>query len=319
MRTKLTIATRGSMLALWQAEHIKARLMEYHPGLVVDLLVLKTQGDKILDVPLAKVGGKGLFVKEIEEALLDGRADLAVHSMKDVPTELPAGLAIGVTPKREEPADALLSVKHDGLAGLPQGAAVGTSSFRRQAQLLMRRPDLEIKMLRGNVNTRLRKLMDGEYEAIVLAMAGLKRLGLSAPKMEILGPPEFLPAVCQGVLGIEFREDDTELAALLAFLDHPETSVRVLAERGFLTTLQGGCQVPIAGYAEVVDRQVRLTGLVADLEGKRVIRREATGPTGQAWRIGQDLAQEILEAGGREILEEIYGRQAEGPSFPPLT
>lgn len=313
MRAKLTIATRGSMLALWQAEHIKAMLQERHAGLEVELLMLKTQGDKILDVPLAKVGGKGLFVKEIEEALLDGRADLAVHSMKDVPTELPEGLIIGVTPRREEPADALLSVRHDGLAALPHGAVVGTSSFRRQAQLLMRRPDLEIRMLRGNVNTRLRKLMDGEYEAIVLAMAGLKRLGLSAPRMEMLGPPEFLPAVTQGVLGIEYREDDTELADMLAFMDHPETRVRVRAERGFLTALEGGCQVPIAGYAEVQGDDIRLTGLVADLEGRRVVRRERSGPSDRAWEIGEALAREVLDAGAREILDEIYGREAVDP------
>lgn len=313
MRTKLTIATRGSMLALWQAEHVKAMLMERHSGLEVALLMLKTQGDKILDVPLAKVGGKGLFVKEIEEALLDGRADLAVHSMKDVPTELPAGLIIGVTPRREEPADVLLSVRYDNLAALPEGAAVGTSSFRRQAQLLMRRPDLDIKMLRGNVNTRLRKLMDGEYDAIVLAMAGLKRLGLSAPRMEVLGPPEFLPAVSQGVLGIEYRRDDAELAEMLAFMDHPETRVRVQAERGFLTTLEGGCQVPIAGYAEVRGNEVRLTGLVADLEGRRVIRRESSGPAEQAWALGEALAREVLDAGARKILNEIYGQQAVDP------
>ncbi len=313
MRNRITIATRGSMLALWQAEHVKAMLQERHAGLTVELLLLKTQGDKILDVPLAKVGGKGLFVKEIEEALLDGRADLAVHSMKDVPTELPQGLIVGVTPRREEPSDTLLSVRHDGLAALPHGAAVGTSSFRRQAQLLMRRPDLEIRMLRGNVNTRLRKLMDGEYDAIVLATAGLRRLGLSAPKMERLGPPEFLPAVCQGVLGIEYREEDTELASLLVFMDHPETRVRVLAERGFLTALEGGCQVPIAGYAEVAGDQVRLTGLVADLEGRRVVRRERSGPSGQAWELGEALAREVLDAGAREILNEIYGRTAVDP------
>lgn len=310
MRSKLTIATRGSQLALWQAEHIRGLLEGQHAGLKVELLVLKTQGDKILDVPLAKVGGKGLFVKEIEEALLDGRADLAVHSMKDVPAELPAGLVLGVMPPREEPYDVLLSVRHAGLDSLPQGASVGTSSFRRQAQLLMLRPDLDIRMLRGNVGTRLKKLMDGEYEAIVLAAAGMNRLGLSAPHMQRLAPPRFLPAVAQGALGIEFRQDDADVAAMLAFLDHRETRVRVLAERGFLTALEGGCQVPIAGYAETDGQEVHLTGLVAELDGSRAIRREVRGKVADAWELGVALALEVLEAGGKEILDRIYGREA---------
>lgn len=310
MRSKLTIATRGSQLALWQAEHIRGLLEGQHAGLKVELLVLKTQGDKILDVPLAKVGGKGLFVKEIEEALLDGRADLAVHSMKDVPAELPAGLVLGVMPPREEPYDVLLSVRHAGLDSLPQGASVGTSSFRRQAQLLMLRPDLDIRMLRGNVGTRLKKLMDGEYEAIVLAAAGMNRLGLSAPHMQRLAPPRFLPAVAQGALGIEFRQDDADVAAMLAFLDHRETRVRVLAERGFLTALEGGCQVPIAGYAETDGQEVHLTGLVAELDGSRAIRREVRGKVADAWELGVALAVEVLEAGGKEILDRIYGREA---------
>lgn len=310
MRGKLTIATRGSQLALWQAEHIRGLLEGQHAGLKVELLVLKTQGDKILDVPLAKVGGKGLFVKEIEEALLDGRADLAVHSMKDVPAELPAGLVLGVMPPREEPYDVLLSVRHAGLDSLPHGASVGTSSFRRQAQLLMLRPDLDIRMLRGNVGTRLKKLMDGEYEAIVLAAAGMNRLGLSAPHMQRLAPPRFLPAVAQGALGIEFRQDDADVAAMLAFLDHRETRVRVLAERGFLTALEGGCQVPIAGYAETDGQEVHLTGLVAELDGSRAIRREVRGKVADAWELGVALALEVLEAGGKEILDRIYGREA---------
>ena len=308
MRDTLTIATRGSMLALWQAEHVRALLMEQHPGLTVELLKLKTQGDKILDVPLAKVGGKGLFVKEIEEALMDGRADLAVHSMKDVPTELPIGLVVGITPKREDPTDTLLSVNFPSLDELPQGAIVGTSSFRRQAQLLMLRSDLDIRMLRGNVNTRLKKLMDGEYDAIVLATAGLRRLGLSAPHTQPLTPPNFLPAVAQGALGIEFREDDVQVRDMLTFMDHSETRIRVRAERGYLTALEGGCQVPIAGYAETDADTVTITGLVASLDGKHVVRRETIGPAERAWDVGVELAQAVLAAGAKEILDEVYGR-----------
>ena len=308
MRDTLTIATRGSMLALWQAEHVRALLMEQHPGLTVELLKLKTQGDKILDVPLAKVGGKGLFVKEIEEALMDGRADLAVHSMKDVPTELPTGLVVGITPKREDPTDTLLSVNFPSLDALPQGAIVGTSSFRRQAQLLMLRSDLDIRMLRGNVNTRLKKLMDGEYDAIVLATAGLRRLGLSAPHTQPLTPPNFLPAVAQGALGIEFREDDAQVRDMLTFMDHSETRTQVRAERGYLTALEGGCQVPIAGYAETDDGTVTITGLVASLDGKHVVRRETIGPAERAWDVGVELAQAVLAAGAKEILDEVYGR-----------
>lgn len=303
---KLVIATRGSKLALWQANHIKDALESTHSGLSVELLVLKTKGDKILDVPLAKVGGKGLFVKEIEDALLDGRADLAVHSMKDVPTGLPDGLTVGVIPEREDCADALLSVEFQGLDGLPQGATVGTSSLRRQAQLLALRPDLTIADLRGNLDTRVRKLMEGRYHAIVVAAAGLKRLGLSAPKTAELGPPEFLPAVAQGALGIEFRKDDRETMDLLAFLHHQPTATRVAAERGFLTGLDGGCQVPIAALSELMDGQVRLTGFLADVDGSSPIRLQATGPADQAWEVGMDLAKQVLAAGGKAILDRVY-------------
>ena len=306
---KLTIATRGSRLALWQAEHIKSLLEGLQPGLTVELLVLKTTGDKILDVPLAKVGGKGLFTKEIEEALLDGRADLAVHSMKDVPTHLPDGLKLGATLRGEAPTDTLCLRQHNSLKDLPQGAVVGTSSFRRQTQLLMLRPDLQIKMLRGNVETRLRKLSEGEFDAIVLATAGLNRLGLSAPRMEILGPPDFLPAVCQGVLGLEYRESHTELEALLAPLHHQPTAARVQAERGYLTTLEGGCQVPIAGYAVLDGGTLSMTGLVADLEGKRVVRKKISGNAADAWNLGCTLAKDVLDSGGKEILDEIYGAE----------
>lgn len=307
---KLTIATRGSALALWQANHIKDLLMAEHPGLTVELLKIKTKGDKILDVPLAKVGGKGLFVKEIEEALLDGRAQLAVHSMKDVPTELPDGLEVGIIPEREASTDSLLSVKYDGLTGLPEGAVVGTSSLRRQSQLAALRPDLEIKWLRGNLDTRVRKLMDGEYDAIVVATAGLNRLKLSAPKQEILGPPEFLPAVAQGALGIEYRKNNRDVQDMLAFLDHQPTKYQVLAERGFLTGLDGGCQVPIAAWSVIDGDTVHLTGFVADVDGSRPIRLEAQGHVDKAWDIGMSLAEQVLEAGGKTILDEVYARES---------
>ncbi len=305
---KITIATRGSKLALWQAEHISSLLRGQHPGLEVELLKIKTKGDKILDVPLAKVGGKGLFVKEIEEALLDGRADIAVHSMKDVPTELPEGLIVGINPQREANTDSLLSVEYDGLEGLPKGACVGTSSLRRQAQLMTLRPDLRIESLRGNLDTRVGKLLDGRFDAIVVATAGLNRLKLSAPKQTVLGPPEFLPAVAQGALGIEYAEKRIELAKLLEFLDHAPTKIQVRAERGFLTGLDGGCQVPIAAWSEIQGDKVRLTGFVADVDGTSPIRLEKTGPAAKAWEVGSALAEDVLAAGGGEILSRVYDR-----------
>lgn len=305
---KVTIATRGSMLALWQAEHIKSLLQGRYPGLEVDLLKIKTTGDKILDVPLAKVGGKGLFVKEIEEALLDGRADLAVHSMKDVPTELPAELVVGVNPVREAPTDSLLSVKYDGLDALPKGAVVGTSSLRRQAQLLTLRPDLVIESLRGNLDTRVRKLLEGQFDAIVVATAGMNRLGLTAPKVEILGPPRFLPAVAQGALGIEYRRDRPEMAELLAFLNHAETAAQVAAERAFLTGLDGGCQVPIAAWSQLDGQSLTLTGFVAGVNGENPIRLMASGSADKAWELGAQLAQAVLDKGGKAILDEVYAR-----------
>lgn len=305
---KITIATRGSELALWQANHVKSCLEAEYEGIEVDLLVIKTQGDKILDVPLAKIGGKGLFVKEIEEALLDGRADIAVHSMKDVPVELPAGLSIGCVPLREVPTDMFLSVNFDSLDDLPEGSVVGTSSLRRQSQLLAMRPDLTIKTLRGNINTRMRKLMEGQFDAIIMATSGLKRIGLTAPKMSELGPPRFLPAVGQGALGIEFRDDREDISDLLDFLSDDTTHVCVDAERGFLTGLEGGCQVPIAAYATLDEEQdlVTLTGLVASPDGKEIIRRVVTGDAEEAFETGQELALAVLEEGGREILEAVY-------------
>lgn len=307
---KLVIATRGSALALWQANHIKDCLEAEHPGLTVDLLKIKTKGDKILDVPLAKVGGKGLFVKEIEEALLDGRAHLAVHSMKDVPTELPEGLEVGIIPEREEPTDSLLSVKYEGLKELPEGAVVGTSSLRRQSQLLTLRPDLKIESLRGNLDTRVKKLLNGEFDAIVVATAGLNRLELTAPKHEILGPPDFLPAVAQGALGIEYDKNNTKVMEMLQFLDHQPTKYQVLAERGFLTGLDGGCQVPIAAWSVLEGDQITLTGFVADVDGSRPIRMMVEGHVDNAWDIGMILAGKVLDAGGKEILDEVYARES---------
>lgn len=302
----ICIATRGSKLALWQAHHISDLLRAQYPGLVVELKIIKTQGDKILDVPLAKIGGKGLFVKEIEEALLLREADIAVHSMKDVPAELPTGLKLGIIPEREVPTDCFLSVHHSSVASLPAGARVGTSSLRRQTQLMAQRRDLEIVSLRGNLDTRVGKLMNGEFEAIVVAMAGLRRLGLSAPHMQELAPPTFYPAVAQGALGIEFRDDRPELDAMLAFLDHAPSRICVEAERAFLFGLDGGCQVPIAGFATLTDSHVYMTGLVADLCGEKLIRKEAHGPAAEARDLGARVAREVLAAGGQAILDQVY-------------
>lgn len=309
MKEHLVIATRGSKLALWQANHIAALLKKKWYGLSVELLVLTTTGDRILDAPLAKIGGKGLFTKEIEEALLDRRADLAVHSMKDVPTEQPEGLIVDVVPEREAPTDCFLSVEHDSVASLPKGATVGTSSLRRQAQLLRMRPDLDIKLLRGNLDTRVRKLIDGEYAAIVVAKAGLNRLEITAPKMAELAPPAFWPACAQGALGIERRIDDLETAEALDFLNHAPSKTAVAAERAFLGGLDGGCQVPIAGHAKLLDdATLEITGLVCDVDGTKLIQRSLSGPAEHAATLGKTLASEVLAAGGKAILDRLYGR-----------
>lgn len=304
----LRIATRGSKLALWQAHHISALVTARYPEMAVELKVIKTQGDKILDVPLAKIGGKGLFVKEIEEALLAGEADIAVHSMKDVPAELPDRLKLGIIPERGAPTDCLLSVEYPDVASLPVGARVGTSSLRRQTQLMQMRRDLRILSLRGNLDTRLNKLLAGEFDAIIVAMAGLRRLGLSAPHMFELAPPAFFPAVAQGALGIEYRADRPELDALLGFLDHEPSRICVQAERAFLFGLDGGCQVPIAGFATLTDGTVSFTGLVADLCGERVIRKQVSGGAESAEALGASVARDVLDSGGREILDEVYCR-----------
>jgi len=306
---RLRIGTRGSPLALWQAEWVKSQLLGGQQELIVELVIIKTTGDKILDVPLAKVGGKGLFVKEIEEALLDGRADLAVHSVKDMPAELPEGLHLAAMPPREDPRDALISKNGAGLDKLPHGARVGTSSLRRAAQLLHLRPDLRIETLRGNVDTRLRKLESEGFDAIVLAAAGLKRMELSQVISEYLEPERILPAVGQGALGIETRTGDVFTNEMVESLVHQQTVTTVRAERAFLKRLEGGCQVPIGAYATLEGESLIITGMVADLKGVRLIRKEMGGDARQPEVVGRRLAEVVLESGGGEILAEIYGNQ----------
>ncbi len=304
----LRIVTRGSLLALAQSEWVKDEIERRWPGCRVELRVIKTTGDKILDVPLAKVGGKGLFVKELEDALLDGSADLAVHSMKDVPAILPAGLEVGAIPRREDPRDVLISRNGEDLSALALRAGVGTSSLRRAAQIRNLRPDLEIENLRGNLDTRLRKLQEGRYDAIVLAAAGMHRMGWKERITAYLDPTLFLPAIGQGALGIEIRSDDGEIRKLLEPLRDPDTTVAVGAERSLLKTLEGGCQVPIAGYARVLEgSRVELSGLVAAIDGKQIFRRTRSAPCEQAESLGRDLGRELLDDGARRILEEIYG------------
>jgi hydroxymethylbilane synthase len=302
--TQLTIATRGSLLALWQANHVKAALEAARPGLHVELLVLKTQGDKIQDVPLAQVGGKGLFVKEIEEALLDGRAQLAVHSMKDVPTELAPGLIMAAVSQREDARDALVGQKPgQTLVGLARGARVGTSSLRRSCQLRAARPDLVIATLRGNVDTRLRKLDEGQHDAIVLAVAGLVRLGHGARIGERLPPAISLPAIGQGVLGLETRSDDAATIELVRSALHDVDSAdAVAAERAFLGRLQGGCQTPIAGHATVAGRELELEGLVGSPDGSIMLRERIRGPRVDPAKLGTTLADRLLGRGAAELL-----------------
>ncbi|MCW8918167.1 MAG: hydroxymethylbilane synthase [Gammaproteobacteria bacterium] len=304
----IRIATRESLLALWQAEYVATALKSAHPGLEVELIKMKSQGDKILDVPLAKVGGKGLFTKELEEGLLAGDADIAVHSMKDVPMELPAGLHLPVICPREDPRDAFVSNSYKSLDELPQGAVVGTSSMRRQCQLLARRPDLEIKFLRGNVQTRLRKLDEGEYDAIILAGAGLKRLQLAERITELLDITTLLPACGQGAVGIECRVDDDELNLMLLALNDPKTQARVLAERAMNRRLEGGCQVPIGGYAELEHGVIVLHGLVGHPDGSAIIRGSVSGLPEAAEELGVALAEDLLARGAGEILAEVYAQ-----------
>lgn len=302
----LKIATRQSPLALWQAEHIRARLQELHADLQVELVTFVTQGDKILDTPLAKIGGKGLFVKELEAALLDGRADLAVHSMKDVPMALPEGLSLAVICEREDPLDAFVSNSYTSFDELPQGAKVGTSSLRRKSQILKARPDLEIIDLRGNVGTRLSKLDAGNYDAIILASAGLKRLGLADRIRHTLKPAVSLPAVGQGALGLECRDRDQAVLDLILPLLHAETDACVRAERAFNTYLEGGCQVPIAGYATLQDGKIAIEGRVGSVDGTTLLKAELQGEVNQAEQLGVALAQNLLAQGAGDLLKALY-------------
>ena len=304
--TDLRIATRRSPLALWQAEHVAGALRALHPALEVELVAMRTSGDRMLDAPLAKVGGKGLFIKELELALLDGRADLAVHSMKDVPVELPPELHLPVIMARADPRDALVSVRFAGLDALPPGATVGTSSLRRRCQLAARRPDLRIENLRGGVDTRLRRLDDGDFDAIVLAVSGLERGGHAGRVTEALDVTAMLPAAGQGALGIECRRGDARVESLAAPLACASSTACVLAERVFNRRLEGGCQVPIAAYAAIEDGEMRLSGLVASLDGTRVLRSRVDGGVQEAQALGARAASEVLEQGAGEILAEIY-------------
>jgi hydroxymethylbilane synthase len=306
-RSTLVLGTRGSKLAVHQSEWVQARLKEVAPHVEVTLRRIRTSGDMILDVPLAKIGGKGLFVKEIEEALLSGEIDLAVHSMKDVPTVLPEGLDLLCIPRREDARDALISRDGRRFQDLFQGAKVGTSSLRRQAQLLKPRPDLSIIMLRGNLDTRLRKLREGQFDAIVLAAAGLRRLGWEHEITEYLDPDISLPAIGQGALGIEGRRDDQFVRSLLSSLDHAPTRTMVRAERALLHRLQGGCQVPIAAHATLAGSDVTLEGLVASVDGKVIIRDRVRGTATDPESMGIQLAERLLAGGADKILQAIYG------------
>jgi hydroxymethylbilane synthase len=307
MKASLKIGTRASKLALWQANWVKSALIEKFPSLAVDLVTIKTKGDKILDVPLANVGGKGLFVKEIEEALLDGRVDLAVHSMKDMPAELPQGLCVGPIPKRETPSDVLISRENHPLAQLSHRARIGTSSLRRAAQLRHARPDLSIVPLRGNLDTRLKKLdaAEDDLDAIVLAAAGVKRLGLENRITEYLDSAVMLPAVGQGALCIEIRENNPEVAEKLDVLNHPSTRAAVLGERAFLKRLEGSCQIPIAAHGTIKSGQFILDGLVSDIDGESIIRDSRSGSEDASEQIGVDLAEHLLSLGAGEILEKL--------------
>jgi len=302
------IGTRGSKLALAQSEWVKEKVEKRHTDVEVELVKIKTTGDKILDSPLSKIGGKGLFVKEIEDALLKKQVHAAVHSMKDVPAELPDELMLSAFPEREDPRDAFISLNSRILEDLPEGSRVGTSSLRRASKLLHVRPDLNIVALRGNVDTRLRKLESGEVDAIILAAAGLRRLGLADRITQVLPSEQVLPAIGQGALGLEVRRDDHDTISLLDFLNHKPTEVTVRAERAFLKELEGGCQVPIAGFALLNSDKIHLRGMVAEIDGSRIIRDEISGEKHQAEEIGINLAKSLLDAGAGEILSRIYKR-----------
>lgn len=305
MKKSIKIGTRGSKLALWQANWVKSAIISINPSIPVDLIIIKTKGDKILDVPLAMVGGKGLFVKEIEEALLDGRIDLAVHSMKDMPAEIPPGLCIGAVPEREAPNDVLISKNGLLFSELISGGRIGTSSLRRSAQLLHARPDLVILPLRGNLDTRLKKLETENMDAIILAAAGVKRLNFESRITEYIDENVMLPAVGQGALCIEIRENDTEIEPIVAALDHQKTRSAVMGERAFSNRLEGGCQVPIAALGKIEKNILTLSGLVADIDGKTILKKTLSGPVGQSESIGVKLADSLLSMGAKKILEKI--------------
>ncbi len=302
----LKIGTRGSALAVTQSEWIKEKILSRHPGISVELVRIRTKGDKIVDSPLSKIGGKGLFVKEIEDALLRKEVDLAVHSIKDVPAELPEGLCLSVFPEREDPRDVFISREYASLSDLPEGASIGTGSLRRSSQLLHIRPDLNVVQLRGNVDTRLKKLESGAMQAIILAAAGMNRLGLSAEITERLSTEALLPAIGQGALGLEVRKDDERILQILYFLNHRPTELAVRAERSFLKRLEGGCQVPIAGFGIVEGSDIILKGMVAELDGSNIIRGEIKGPDTKAEELGLALAERLLESGADRILAGVY-------------
>ena len=303
------IGTRGSKLALAQSQWIKKRIETKYPHIQVELVKIKTTGDKILNSPLSRIGGKGLFVKEIEEALIREEIDVAVHSMKDVPARLPVALTLSTFPEREDPRDALISIGDRTIEELPQGSGVGTCSLRRAAQLLHLRPDLNMVPLRGNIETRLRKLRSGDLQAIILATAGIKRLGLATNITQVISPEQILPAIGQGALGLEVRRDDENTINLLDFLNHKKTEVTIRAERAFLNELEGGCQVPIAAFARLNGKNLRLEGMVAELDGSKIIRDELSGEKDRAEEIGIELARRLLNSGADKILKRIYGNE----------
>lgn len=309
MKKTLTIATRKSPLALWQAEFVKAQLEEIHPELEVILLPMSTKGDKILDVPLAKIGGKGLFTKELEDRMMEGHADIAVHSMKDVPMELPEGFALGAILERHAPTDAFVSNKYERFDALPQGAILGTSSLRRKAQLMAVRPDLDVRDLRGNVGTRLGKLDAGEYDAIVLATSGLIRLELNERIRHEIAPETCLPAVTQGTLGIEYFAKDQETLDIIRVLNHEETEIRARAERAMNHRLEGGCQVPIGVFAEIAEDGKGLTvrGLVGAVDGSEILTAKGKGTIDDPESIGIEVAEQLLSQGAADILKAVYG------------
>ncbi|MEW6426547.1 MAG: hydroxymethylbilane synthase [Thermodesulfobacteriota bacterium] len=309
MKKCIKIGTRGSMLALWQSNWVKGMIEGRYPGVTVELVRIVTKGDKILDVPLAMVGGKGLFVKEIEDALLREEVDIAVHSMKDVPTVLPDELHIGIITKREDPRDAFLSVKYGSVAELPAGARVGTSSLRRKSQLAAMRSDLVIEDLRGNLDTRVRKLDEGVYDAVILATAGLNRLNMAHRITAHFSPEQMLPAIAQGAVGIELRKKDSELLDGLRFMDDRDTAVAVSAERAFLARLEGGCQVPIGGHGRLEGGRLIFTGLIASVDGKQIFKESVSGDPADAAAIGHDLAERMLRQGAGKILAEVYNTE----------